>query len=112
MVAKTLALRRRRGAETIACAAFASRLRTLRRTLGSEAVEAAENRGRDVGSAERAMARPSRIVQNAYQSRWTLRRPTRILERQKVLQTGQVLFRRLSVDFALVLPFKDSQRGG
>jgi len=35
-----------------------------------------------------------------------------ILERQKMLQTGQVLFRRLSVDFALVLPFKDSQRGG
>ena len=33
---------------------------------------------------------------------------TRILERQKMLQTGQVLFRRLSVDFALVLPFKDS----
>jgi hypothetical protein len=37
---------------------------------------------------------------------------SRILERQKMLQTGQVLFRRLSVDFALVLPFKDSQRGG
>jgi hypothetical protein len=36
----------------------------------------------------------------------------RILERQKMLQTGEVLFRRLSVDFALVLPFKDSQRGG
>jgi hypothetical protein len=34
--------------------------------------------------------------------------PARILERQKMLQTGQVLFRRLSVDFALVLPFKDS----
>jgi hypothetical protein len=33
---------------------------------------------------------------------------TRILERQKMLQTGQVLFRRLSVDFALVLHFKDS----
>ena len=33
---------------------------------------------------------------------------TRILERQKMLQTGQVLFRRLSVDFALILPFKDS----
>ena len=33
---------------------------------------------------------------------------TRILERQKMLLTGQVLFRRLSVDFALVLPFKDS----
>jgi hypothetical protein len=32
----------------------------------------------------------------------------RILERQKMLQTGQVLLRRLSVDFALVLPFKDS----
>jgi multidrug efflux pump subunit AcrB len=32
----------------------------------------------------------------------------RILERQKMLQTGQVLFRRLSVDFALVLPFNDS----
>jgi hypothetical protein len=29
----------------------------------------------------------------------------RILERQKM---SQVLFRRLSVDFALVLPFKDS----
>ena len=29
-------------------AAFASRLRPLRRVLGSEAVEAAENRGRDV----------------------------------------------------------------
>jgi hypothetical protein len=33
---------------------------------------------------------------------------SRILERQKMLQTGQVLFRRLSVEFALVLPFKDS----
>ena len=33
-------------------------------------------------------------------------------ERQKMLQTGQVLFRGLSVEFALVLPFKDSQRGG
>jgi hypothetical protein len=28
-----------------------------------------------------------------------------ILERQKMLQAGQVFFRRLSVDFALVLPF-------
>jgi hypothetical protein len=28
-----------------------------------------------------------------------------------MLQTGQVLFRRLSVDFALVLPFKDSKQG-
>jgi hypothetical protein len=36
----------------------------------------------------------------------------RILERQKMLQTGQVLFRHLSVDFAFVLPFKDSERGG
>jgi hypothetical protein len=33
----------------------------------------------------------------------------RILERQKMLQTDQVLLRRLSVSFALVLPFKDSQ---
>ena len=38
-----------------------------------------------------------------------LPRLTRILERQKMLQTGQVLFRRPSVNFALVLPFKDSQ---
>jgi len=36
---------------------------------------------------------------------------TRILERQKMLQTDQVLLRRLSVNFALVLPFKDSQGG-
>jgi hypothetical protein len=36
---------------------------------------------------------------------------TRILERQKMLQTGQVLLRRPSVNFALVLPFKDSQGG-
>ena len=28
-----------------------------------------------------------------------------------MLQTGQVLFRRLSVNFVLVLPFKDSQGG-
>jgi hypothetical protein len=28
-----------------------------------------------------------------------------------MLQTGQVLLRRLSVNFALVLPFKDSQGG-
>jgi hypothetical protein len=28
-----------------------------------------------------------------------------------MLQTGQVLFRHLSVNFALVLPFKDSQGG-
>jgi len=34
------------------------------------------------------------------------------MELIEMLQTGQVLFRRLSVDFALVLPFKDSQRGG
>jgi hypothetical protein len=26
-----------------------------------------------------------------------------------MLQTGQVLFRRLSIDFALALPFKDSR---
>jgi hypothetical protein len=38
-------------------------------------------------------------------SEWVI---TRILERQKMLQTGQVLFRRLSVEFALVLPIKDS----
>jgi hypothetical protein len=35
----------------------------------------------------------------------------RILEWHKLLHTGQVLFRRLSVVFALVLPFKDSQGG-
>ena len=35
----------------------------------------------------------------------------RILERQNVLQTGQVLFRRLCVSLAVVLPFKDSQGG-
>ena len=35
----------------------------------------------------------------------------RILERQKMLQTDQVLLRRLSVNFALLLPFKDSQGG-
>jgi hypothetical protein len=28
-----------------------------------------------------------------------------------MLQTGQVLLRRLSIEFALVLPFKDSQGG-
>jgi hypothetical protein len=28
-----------------------------------------------------------------------------------MLQTGQVLFRRLSANFAVVLPFKDSQGG-
>jgi len=33
---------------------------------------------------------------------------SRILERQKMLQTDQVLLRRLSVNFALVSPFKDS----
>jgi hypothetical protein len=32
----------------------------------------------------------------------------RILERQNVLQTSQVLFRRLCVSLAEVLPFKDS----
>jgi hypothetical protein len=36
---------------------------------------------------------------------------TRILERQNVLQTSQVLFRRLCVSLAVVLPFKDSQGG-
>jgi hypothetical protein len=41
-----------------------------------------------------------------------LMKAARILERQKMLQTGQVLFRRLSVDFALVLPFKDSTGTG
>ena len=33
---------------------------------------------------------------------------TRILERQNVLQTSQVLFRRICVSLAMVLPFKDS----
>jgi hypothetical protein len=36
---------------------------------------------------------------------------TRILERQNVLQTSQVLFRRLCVGLAVVLPFKDSEGG-
>ena len=36
---------------------------------------------------------------------------TRILERQNVLQTSQVLFRRLCVSLVVVLPFKDSQGG-
>ena len=39
-------------------AAFASRLPTPRRVLGTEAVEAAENRGRDVGSAESGYGPP------------------------------------------------------
>ena len=39
-------------------AAFASRLPTLRRIPGAEAVEAAENRGRDVGSAESGYGPP------------------------------------------------------
>jgi hypothetical protein len=41
----------------------------------------------------------------------SLAQRARILERQKMLQKGQVLLRRLSVNFALVLPFKDSQGG-
>src|SRR3974377_205378 len=36
---------------------------------------------------------------------------TRILERQKMLQTSQVLPRRLCVSCAAVLPFKDSEGG-
>jgi hypothetical protein len=36
---------------------------------------------------------------------------TRILERQNVLQTSQVLFRRICVSLAMVLPFKDSEGG-
>jgi hypothetical protein len=36
---------------------------------------------------------------------------TRILERQSVLQTSQVLFRRICVSLAMVLPFKDSEGG-
>jgi hypothetical protein len=35
----------------------------------------------------------------------------RILERQNVLQTSQVLFRRICVSLAMVLPFKDSAGG-
>ena len=35
----------------------------------------------------------------------------RILERQNVLQTSQVLFRRICVSLAMVLPFKDSEGG-
>jgi hypothetical protein len=38
-------------------------------------------------------------------------RLTRILERQKMLQTSQVLSRRLCVSCAAVLPFKDSEGG-
>ena len=37
--------------------------------------------------------------------------PARILERQNVLQTSQVLFRRICVSLAMVLPFKDSESG-
>jgi hypothetical protein len=58
------------------------------------------------------------LVQLVYPARFVFRKTnaliralTRILERQKMLQTGQVLLRRLSVDCALVLPFKDSQGG-
>src|SRR4029077_2100461 len=36
---------------------------------------------------------------------------SRILERQKMLQTSQVLSRRLCVSCAAVLPFKDSEGG-
>ena len=36
---------------------------------------------------------------------------SRILERQKMLQTSQVLSRRLCVSGAAVLPFKDSEGG-
>jgi hypothetical protein len=57
------------------------------------------------------------LVQLVYPARFVFRKTnaliralTRILERQKMLQTGQVLLRRLCVDFALVLPFKDSAR--
>jgi hypothetical protein len=35
----------------------------------------------------------------------------KILERQNVLQTNQVLFRRLNVSLVVVLPFNDSQGG-
>ena len=35
----------------------------------------------------------------------------RILERQNVLQTNQVLFRRMCLSLAMVLPFKDSEGG-
>src|SRR5262245_56257657 len=45
-------------------AASASRLRTLRRALGSEAVEAAENRGRDVGL-RRDFDELSRVAQSS-----------------------------------------------
>jgi hypothetical protein len=36
---------------------------------------------------------------------------SRILERQNALQTSQVLFRRIRVSPAMVLPFKDSEGG-
>jgi hypothetical protein len=36
---------------------------------------------------------------------------SRILERQNALQTSQVLFRRIRVSLAMVLPFKDSEGG-
>src|SRR3974390_2254689 len=39
------------------------------------------------------------------------RKTARILERQKMLQTSQVLSRRLCVSCAAVLPFKDSEGG-
>ena len=45
-------------------AACASRLRTLRRALGSEAVEAAENRGRDV-ELRRDFDELSRVAQSS-----------------------------------------------
>ena len=37
--------------------------------------------------------------------------PARILERQNVLQTNQVLFRRMCLSLGMVLPFKDSAGG-
>ena len=37
--------------------------------------------------------------------------PTRILERQNMLRISQVLFERLCVSQAVVLPFKDSEGG-
>jgi hypothetical protein len=49
------------------------------------------------GYATARFARPGRLA--------------RILERQNVLQTSQVLFRRLCVSLVVVLPFKDSEGG-
>jgi UbiD family decarboxylase len=87
-----------------------------RERLGCGASKLCEEIGKALFSTKAGMGTPKYMVfnddidlSNTRELVWAF--ATRILERQNVLQTSQVLFRRLCVSLVVVLPFKDSQGG-